>query len=84
MAAARYGQVAALLSDGRVLVAGGYGGSASLSSAEIYDPKTSSFSPTGAMTSAREWFQATALQDGSVLLTGGWDGSKDYATAELY
>jgi len=83
MATARYGHVAALLADGRVLVAGGYSGTVA-SSAEIYDPKTNSFSPTGAMTVAREWFQATALQDGSVLLTGGWNGTKDFASAELY
>jgi hypothetical protein len=66
------------------LVAGGWGGSAALSSAEVYDPKTSSFSPTGSLTAAREWCQATTLQDGSVLVTGGWNGTKDYATAELY
>jgi N-acetylneuraminic acid mutarotase len=84
MTTARSGHVAALLSDGRVLVAGGWGGSAALSSAEVYDPKTSSFSPTGSLTAAREWCQATTLQDGSVLVTGGWNGTKDYATAELY
>jgi hypothetical protein len=52
MAAARSVQTASLLADGRVLVTGGelagwdYTGPF-LASAEIYDPKTATFSATG-------------------------------------
>ena len=37
---------ATLLPDGRVLVAGGYDGKADLATAELYDPKTGTFSLT--------------------------------------
>jgi hypothetical protein len=35
-----------LLPDGRVLAAGGYDGKADLATAELYDPKSGTFSPT--------------------------------------
>src|SRR6266581_4819555 len=48
MATARYYHTATPLPDGRVLVAGGYGGSFGiLASAEIYDPASGTWSPTG-------------------------------------
>ena len=53
MTAVRWSQTATLLSDGRVLIAGGWNGKAALASAELYDPKTGTFSPTGSMTAAR-------------------------------
>ena len=52
MTAARAWQTATLLSDGRVLVAGGSVGPGAgsgmlLASAELYNPKTGTFGPTG-------------------------------------
>jgi hypothetical protein len=38
---------ATLLAEGRVLVAGGEDARTDLASAEIYDPTTSTFSPSG-------------------------------------
>lgn len=69
---ARQNQVAALLANGRVLVAGGNVDTGSrLVSAELYDPATGRFSPTGNMTTERVGPTATTLLDGRVLIVGG-------------
>ncbi len=69
---------ATLLHGGRVLIAGGdgwgggpEGANLPIASAEIYDPATGVFSPTGAMGIGRAEFTATALQNGLVLIAGG-------------
>ncbi len=72
MGTARFYQTATLLQDGTVLVAGGYGDAGYLSSAEVYDPASGNWSPTGAMTTVRGGCHtATLLQSGKVLVTGG-------------
>jgi hypothetical protein len=85
MGVARAGHTATLLSDGRVLVAGGWDAEGSISAAEIYDPDTKTFSSAGDMTVARSGHTATLLDDGRVLIVGGV-GSGDASTgsAELY
>lgn len=73
------------LADGRVLFAGGVGGSGVLASAEVYDPKTGTFSRTGSMLTARKFYAGVRLQDGRVLIAGGWDGNDNpLASAEIY
>ena len=82
---------AARLLDGRVLIVGGVGGdfdtNVDLSSAELFDPKTKTFSATGSMyqTHGRQ-FTATTLLDGRVLVVGGTDlsGLTESMDAELY
>jgi Kelch motif len=67
MAVARADAAAALLPDGRVLVAGGRNGSSFLQSVEIYDPVTETWSTAGSMMSNYP-AQAILLTDGRVLL----------------
>ena len=78
-------RAATRLPDGRVLVAGGHGiGGAALATAELYDPGTGTWSPTGNMSQARNAYAAAQLTDGRVLAVGGSDGTNALATAELY
>jgi WD40 repeat protein len=83
METARALQTATGLNDGTVLVTGGTDGAASLATAELYDPKTGIFSPTGNMAAARQSHTATLLNDGTVLVTGGTNSSA-LAIAEIY
>ncbi len=63
---------ATLLSNGKVLIAGGFNDTTSLASAEIFDPADNSFTLLpSAMTSPRSEHTATLLQDGTVLIAGG-------------
>ncbi len=74
---------ATLLHNGKVLVAGGerddigfdhYG--TAMDKAELYDPSTGQWSPTGSLNEPREEHTMTLLPDGRVLAAGG--------TCELY
>lgn len=85
MTTARAGHSATLLLDGTVLIAGGdgparLGGVPAGRSAELYDPATGTFAPTGNMIEPRYFQTATLLPNGKVLIVGG---SRD-TTAELY
>ncbi len=89
MSVARYAAAAAPLPDGRVLVAGGWSFTTntdpSLASAEIYDPTTDTWTPTGSMNDARASFSLVALPDGRLLALGGVDpGYHVLSTAEIY
>jgi hypothetical protein len=76
-----------LLADGRVLIAGGVPDShfdgGALASAEIFDPRTATFSTTGSMARGRVWFTLTLLRDGDVLAVGSGSDPPG-VTAEVY
>jgi WD40 repeat protein len=69
---------AALLANGKVLMAGGPAGQC-----ELYDPLSGTWSATGSLNTARSGFTLNLLSDGRVLVT---DGSFGYQvmSAEIY
>jgi Galactose oxidase, central domain len=76
---------ATLLTDGRVLLAGGEDSSGFSSSAQLYDPSSGTFGATGSMSSARQNHVAVRLDDGRVLVAGGDIGTGNrLVSAELY
>lgn len=93
MHAPRIQHTATLLTDGRVLVAGGEpsdGSGVTVGTAEIYDPSAGSWTTTGVMSTVRLNPKAVLLSDGRVLVIGG-SGALDplgnpvlLASAELY
>jgi hypothetical protein len=67
-----------LLSNGKVLVTGGSlqpdhnaESDTLVASAELYDPKTGTWTSAGHMSTGRAWHSATQLPDGKVLVVGG-------------
>ncbi len=90
---ARASHVSVLLHDGTVLVAGGNAGadggsgSAVQATAELYDPKSGSWTATGDMTARRHKHAGVTLRDGRVLVVGGSDerdGRGVYRSAEIF
>jgi WD40 repeat protein len=97
METGREAHTATQLKDGRVLVTGGFEhdfNENALATAELFDPATGTFSPTGSMKAARGEHTATLLSDGKVLVTGGIGSGRpsncpascvdSLATAELF
>lgn len=80
----RAAHTATLLGNGKVLVTGGFAGDEnSLASAEIFDPKTNTFSSAGNLSVSRAGHTATILSDGKVLIAGGYNGNY-LDSAEIY
>jgi Kelch motif protein len=93
-----YNVAAVLLSDGRVLVAGGdLCDSCPIKSAELYDPQTDSWTATADMPEPGFGMQATLLEDGTVLFvhadgrttlydpsTGTWKVAAKPPTGHVY
>jgi hypothetical protein len=85
---ARAWHTATLLANGKVLVTGGATGqtitSGPLTSAELYDPTSGTWTATGSLSAVRYSSTTTLLPDGKVLVAGGSNSSGFLASAELY
>ena len=82
---AETGATATLLSDDRVLVAGGADANGAVKSATIFDPGRRTWTATSPMLTARTGAAAVLLKDGNVLVAGGAAGpGQPLRDAELY
>ncbi len=83
---ARAAHAATLLTDGTVLITGGFAQDREdhpLAEAEIFDPRTNTFRSAGEMTTGRHSHTATVLPDGRVLIVGGYVG-RAASTSEMF
>jgi hypothetical protein len=84
----RFGHTATLLRNGNVLVVGGYSdvaGSNLVTTAELYNPVSGTFSPTSSPNVPRAYHTATLVGNGKVLIAGGEiTGPQTTTSAELY
>jgi hypothetical protein len=75
LATSRMFHTATLLNSGKVLLVGGETGGfqgPALSSTELYDPASATFSSAGGMNAARMFSTATLLNNGKVLIACGF------------
>ncbi|HYE27791.1 MAG TPA: kelch repeat-containing protein, partial [Allosphingosinicella sp.] len=84
LAMPRIGSAAVPLPGGKVLIVGGWAGSAPTAASEIFDPATGRSAAAAPMAQPRADAMVALLADGRVLVAGGFDGSRRLGTAELF
>lgn len=80
-------QTATLLLSGEVLVVGGttgISGSSSLTTVEIYDPLSDSWSVAASMATPRLQHSAALLPDGRVIVVGGVSDGEIFSSTEIF
>ena len=75
---------AVALTNGLVLLMGGFDGASFLTRAELFNPATLQWTLTGAMAAAREDHTATVLPSGAVLVAGGLADFTNLDSCEIY
>ena len=88
MTVARWNQSATLLTNGQILLAGGYDACASSCASdpttELFNPQGERFTTSQALTSGRAGHTATLLTDGTVLLVGGINNGTTLSSVDSY
>src|SRR5437762_813454 len=74
---------ATLLSNGTLVIAGGWPDPYSTYTWEVYDPATGTWTVTGSLNTARQGHTATLLANGTVLVAGGMN-TGTITSAEIY
>lgn len=81
----RSSHVSVELTNGKILVAGGYDATNQLKTAELYNPSNQTWTNTQtSMSSEHTSATASVLNDGKVLVIGGWTGSINTNSCEIY
>ena len=80
----RVSTTTASLPGSRVLIAGGWVGSAVTDSTELFDPGTRRSRAGPKLSVARADMAAVILADGRILLAGGYDGDRAVNSVDLY
>ena len=70
--------------SGKILIAGGISGTASLNTAQLYSPSAGTWSAAANLNAARHLHTDNLLPDGRVLVSGGMNGTTALQTAALY
>lgn len=70
--------------SGKVLVAGGWSGSATINSAQLYSPSAGTWMAATNMNAARHAHAAAVLADGRVLVAGGLNGTMTQTSAAIF
>ena len=84
----RFNHTATLLTNGQVLITGGYDSCSSTctsdSTTELYDPIAGTFTPGQNLSSGRAGQSATLLTNGNVLIAGGINNGLTLSTSDSY
>ena len=84
----RFDQTATLLTNGQVLLAGGYNlcssSCVSDGTTELFDPVASTFTTSQPLSTGRSGHSATLLTNGSVFLAGGIDNGVTLSSTDIY
>ena len=82
---ARYFHTSSVLSNGKVLIVGGYNYNyTTFNGAELYDPSTGTWTLTSNMNYPRYLHSASVLSNGKVLVAGGILSVTNWTDTELY